>query len=126
MKEDKEVRLEPQKSWDVTRMETSSKITSSKNKSKEGDVETDEDLKGWRKGYISYLEVWMDREKIREWMNVEMDQQINRQTHNIPKETGARGYFDRHSIKPLCYPVYIVLVFKIKGPFSMSCKLVAP
>lgn len=33
----------------------------------------------------------MDREKIREGMNVEMDQQINRQTHNIPKEARGEG-----------------------------------
>lgn len=50
--EDTEVRLEPQKSWDVTRMETPRKITSSKSKSREADAETDEDLKGWRDGYI--------------------------------------------------------------------------
>lgn len=49
---DTEVRLEPQKSWDVTRMKIPSKITNSRSKSREADAETDEDLKGWRDGYI--------------------------------------------------------------------------
>lgn len=49
---DIEVRLEPQKSWAVTRTKTPSKTTSSRNKSREADAETDEDLKGWGDGYI--------------------------------------------------------------------------
>lgn len=48
-----EVRLEPQKSWDVTRMETPSKITNSRSKSREADAEMDEDLGRWRDGMES-------------------------------------------------------------------------
>lgn len=49
------VRLEPHKSWGVNRMETQSKITSSRSKHREAGAERDEDLEGcivWRGRYI--------------------------------------------------------------------------
>ena len=54
------MRLEPEKSHGVTRMETPSKITRSRSKSREADAERGENLEGWRDGHISYLEFWTD------------------------------------------------------------------